>query len=112
MAIGEFSSSLGYLIGPIFGSLLYSFGGFVAPFVFFGMLSVLISFFLPWTLKGLKHLNNQVEEVTGNPEDALLDAINTLLEDEDSTTDSAVVMPTVSPEQSTQEIKLSYLNVL
>ena len=42
IAFAEFASSFGYLAGPIFGSVLYSLGGFKMPFLFFGVLSILI----------------------------------------------------------------------
>jgi len=42
IAFAEFASSFGYLAGPIFGSILYTLGGFKMPFLFFGVLSILI----------------------------------------------------------------------
>jgi hypothetical protein len=50
ISIAEVFSSLGYLlgtcynnaIGPVFGSLLYGLGGYVAPFLVFGTLSIIL----------------------------------------------------------------------
>jgi len=39
VAISAFINSLGFMIGPVFGSVLYSLGGFTGPFAFFGILA-------------------------------------------------------------------------
>ena len=46
MSIAEFSTSLGWFVGPVFGSLLYSFGGFPVPFAVSGATTILIALIL------------------------------------------------------------------
>lgn len=41
IAMAETASSLGFMIAPILGSLLYSIGGFDLPFIVFSILSLL-----------------------------------------------------------------------
>ncbi len=41
IGISELFSALGYLLGPVVGSLLYSLGGYKMPFLFFGSLALL-----------------------------------------------------------------------
>jgi MFS family permease len=40
MAIVEFFSAFGYMIGPVIGSFLYSIGGFAFPFLVFATFSI------------------------------------------------------------------------
>jgi MFS family permease len=42
VGVAELVISFGYLIGPIIGSLLYSVGGYTAPFIVIGSLAILI----------------------------------------------------------------------
>ncbi len=53
MSIGETLGSMGFMLGkkislimflgPLFGSMLYSLGGYTMPFIFFGSLSTLMA---------------------------------------------------------------------
>ena len=42
-ALAEMGAGFGFFIGPIFGSLLYSVGGYTFPFIFFGGLVFIIA---------------------------------------------------------------------
>jgi MFS family permease len=41
IAITEVAASMGFLIGPVVGSLAYDIGGYITPFIFFGCLALL-----------------------------------------------------------------------
>jgi MFS family permease len=41
ISIAEVFGSLGFLLGPIIGSLLYQLGGYITPFLFFGCVALL-----------------------------------------------------------------------
>jgi len=41
LALTEFVSSIGYAASPFIGSLLYSVGGFTAPFVVYSLISII-----------------------------------------------------------------------
>lgn len=43
MGLSETAGSLGAMLGPMFGSLLFSLGGYTTPFFFFGGLSLLMA---------------------------------------------------------------------
>lgn len=43
VALAEMGAAFGLLLGPIFGSLLYSVGGYTFPFLFFGGLVFIIA---------------------------------------------------------------------
>lgn len=51
----EMSSGIGMTIAPVIGSLLYKFGGFSLPFIFFGILflvsALVIKFIIPDTVE-------------------------------------------------------------
>ena len=53
IAYCEVCTSLGYMGGPIFGSLLYTLGGFTLPFYFFAGLSFFLGACLPVYYKAL-----------------------------------------------------------
>ena len=42
------------MIGPVFGSMLYSLGGFILPFFVFGILSLVLGFVMPFHYENLK----------------------------------------------------------
>ena len=46
IGISELSAGIGFLIGPITGSLLFNLGGYLTPFIVFGGLTVVISPFI------------------------------------------------------------------
>lgn len=46
VAISAFTNSLGFMIGPVFGSVLYSIGGFKGPFAVFGILAFVMTILL------------------------------------------------------------------
>jgi hypothetical protein len=55
VAIAELSTSLGFMLGilitltklgPMIGSLLYNFGGYTAPFLYFGVISTILGLIL------------------------------------------------------------------
>jgi MFS family permease len=46
IGILEMACGLGMTIAPVIGSLLYTLGGFNAPFLFFGTLFLVISLFV------------------------------------------------------------------
>lgn len=51
MSFATSMNSIGYLIGPGCGSLLYGIGGFIGPFLFFGSVALLAAFILPFVAK-------------------------------------------------------------
>lgn len=42
VAIAEIFSALGFLLGPVVGSLLYALGGYLVPFLVFGTLALVL----------------------------------------------------------------------
>lgn len=54
IAIAEVSTSLGFLVGPIFGSFLYGLGGFILPFYIFAGISMLLAALLPFQYKAMR----------------------------------------------------------
>jgi hypothetical protein len=42
IGIAEMFSSLGYLFGPVIGSVLYSVGGYTLPFLVMGSIALLL----------------------------------------------------------------------
>ena len=56
MSIAESFASLGFLVGPAAGSLLYSLGGYLLPFIFFGTVSLVLSIPLGFQLSKLRKL--------------------------------------------------------
>jgi hypothetical protein len=55
IGIAEIFSEMGFLLGPILGSILYSLGGYILPFYFFGTISIL---FVPILYIIIKRVNN------------------------------------------------------
>ena len=53
IAYSEVCTAIGYMGGPIFGSLLYKLGGFTLPFYFFAGLSFVLGACLPIYYKSL-----------------------------------------------------------
>ena len=53
IAYCEVCTALGYMGGPIFGSLLYQLGGFTLPFYFFAGVSFILGACLPIYYKSL-----------------------------------------------------------
>jgi hypothetical protein len=42
IGIAEIFGGLGFLVGPVTGSLLYRLGGYICPFIVFGSLSLIL----------------------------------------------------------------------
>lgn len=42
ISIAEIFCGLGFLFGPVLGSLVYKLGGYTAPFLFFGSFSLIL----------------------------------------------------------------------
>jgi MFS family permease len=42
VSIAEVFAALGFLLGPVVGSLLYSLGGYLTPFLVFGCIALLL----------------------------------------------------------------------
>ena len=53
VSISESFNGLGMFAGPILGSLIYSIGGYVAPFIAFSTFGVLVSPFLYMAIKAM-----------------------------------------------------------
>ena len=51
VSISESFNGLGMFAGPILGSLIYSVGGYVSPFIVFSSFGVLVSPFLYFAIK-------------------------------------------------------------
>lgn len=54
IALAEISTSMGFLIGPICGSFLYTVGGFMLPFFTFGCVSLILALLIPFMKQSLK----------------------------------------------------------
>ena len=48
IGIAEMIGSLGFFIGPIIGSMLYSAGGYILPFIVIGSLAIIIVPFIAY----------------------------------------------------------------
>jgi len=46
IAIGASMNAIGFMVGPVFGSIFYQIGGFIGPFVSFGTVSILTALIL------------------------------------------------------------------
>jgi MFS family permease len=53
ISIAEVCGAFGYLIAPVIGSLLYSWGGYLLPFLFFGIMIICLIPFVGYYLKKL-----------------------------------------------------------
>lgn len=59
MGLSETAGALGAMFGPMFGSLLYTLGGYIAPFIFFGGLSFLMSILIFFSFKLNRIIHNK-----------------------------------------------------
>lgn len=77
IAITEVFTSIGFLIGPMFGSLLYELGGYTLPFFLFAGLSFLLGGIMPFNYKYLSPKTIKIIEIQNNIQenDELLQSI-------------------------------------
>lgn len=73
---------MGFLIGPMFGSLLYELGGYTLPFFLFAGLSFLLGAIMPFNYKYLSPKTIKIIEIQNNIQenDELLQSIEFELE--------------------------------
>ncbi len=43
MGLIELSAGVSYVVGPVFGSFLYHFGGYISPFIFFSSVQMILA---------------------------------------------------------------------
>lgn len=63
IALAEVSTSLGFLVGPVFGSFLYSIGEFILPFFFFTAVCFVLGAILPFFYSTLKFKESILESI-------------------------------------------------
>lgn len=55
LSISELVCGLGFMFGPVLGSVTYSLGGYIMPFIFFGTIAVILAFIVNYILRKLDH---------------------------------------------------------
>lgn len=55
LGIIELVCGLGFMFGPVLGSVTYSLGGYIMPFALFGTLAIILAFVVNCALRKLDH---------------------------------------------------------